>query len=79
MKWIRKYFRGRIAWRFLRYYQIHRTTCYFVDHTGCDVEERTLRMLKKRYAVLVEAMRRAKADFDIETVLRLESGEYDCA
>ena len=75
-KYLYKHFKTDTQKQFVRYYLIFKSLTHFVDHTGHDCSKQWLHKLKNKLIILMDLHAKAKAEFDFETVTKIESGEY---
>ena len=75
-KWyLEKYFKSDIQMQFLLYYYVFGESHRFREHAGIACSKRWLEILEVRYNRLVEAHKKAKENFDLETLTKIESGK----
>lgn len=74
--WLSKYFKSEFQRRFLIYILTFNGYHYFRRHTGIKCSVRYLKMLKKKYKKLEDAHKKAKEDFDLDTLAKIEMGKY---
>jgi hypothetical protein len=75
-EYLLKYFESRLQRQFVRYFLLFRSPRNFTDHTGLRVLPLWLRKLRKKMNILETAHAKAKADFDLELVAKIETGVY---
>lgn len=76
LRYLNKYFKTDLEKQFLRYHYVFGNCDNFIDHTGYYCTKRWLIRLEKRYSIITEMHRKAKAEFDLEMVTLLESGKF---
>jgi hypothetical protein len=74
--WMCKYFSSKIQKRFLIYFIIFRSHFYFERHTGIYCTKRYLKQMKKKFSSLEDAHKKAKKEFDLDTLSDIEMGKY---
>lgn len=74
--WMKKYFKTKIQYQFLKYFSIFGSISQFVNHTGFFCTSRYLKKMKKKYIILINCHRNFKEKGDFESVSRLETGKF---
>lgn len=74
--WLKKYFSSFLQIRFLSYFLTFRSHFYFDRHTGTVCSKRYLKKMKKKLCSLELAYEKAKSNFDLDSLEKLEKGKY---
>ena len=75
-KYLLKYFKTNVQRQFLKYYFCFGDYKNFCNHTGNPCQERWLVILEKKLVFLERSKEKARKDFDLELIARIESGKY---
>lgn len=75
-KYLSKYFTSESQQEFLRYYLLFGNFDHFVDHTGYLCTKKWLNELVGRIKEVEAVRNKAKQDFDLEYLAKIENGEY---
>ena len=75
-KYLFRYFKTDLERQFLRYYHCFGQYEYFTEHTGMTCQVRWLGILKKRLDTIVQLHAKAKREFDLELLAKIETGKY---
>jgi hypothetical protein len=71
-----KYFKTHIQREFLKYYLLFGNFANFVNHTGCHCGKRWPYYMRDKLEQLEAVHAQAKDNFDLDTLLLIESGKY---
>lgn len=71
-----RYFDTPTQEAFLRYVLVFDDHKNFSDHTGIIAQKRWLNTLRRRYDRLEAERIRARAEMDLETLAKIESGDF---
>ena len=74
--WMCKYFKSEIQKRFLIYFLIFKSHYYFQRHAGIPCTKRYLKQMKKKFSFLENAHKKAKENFDLDILSKIEMGKY---
>jgi hypothetical protein len=75
-RYLLKYFDTGLQTMFLKYVYIFGNYTHFSDHTGFKCQKRWCDFLYQRYLVLEKLNREARANMDMVTLAKIESGKY---
>lgn len=75
-RFLEKYFTTDIQGTFFRYLYVFGTYDNFQTHTGISISKRYLIKMNNDFKDLISAYIKAKKDFDLETVVRIEDGNF---
>lgn len=74
-RYLLKYFRTPVQRDFLKYYFVFGNFDHFIDHTGHACQKRWLKLLFKKMQKIELMRNKAKQDFDLEQLAKIESGK----
>lgn len=75
-KYLFKYFKKEIQQKFIKYFFAFNDFENFVDHTGLYCQKRWLKILHDKLLKLESLHKEAKANIDLEKLLKIESGKH---
>ena len=75
-KFLEKYFTTDIQGTFFRYVYLFGVYDNFQTHTGIFVSKRYLKQMYCDFNNLINSYIKAKKDFDLETVVKIEDGKF---
>lgn len=75
-KFLDKYFTTDIQGTFFRYIYVFGNYDNFQTHTGIFVSKRYMIRMYKEFYDLIDAYIKAKKDFDLNTVVKIEDGKF---
>lgn len=74
--WMKKYFKTKIQYQFLKYFYIFGSINQFINHTGFFCTLRYLKKLKKKYFLIEYCHGYFREKGDFENISKLESGKF---
>lgn len=74
--WMKKYFKTKLQYQFLKYFDIFKSIVNFVNHTGYVCTLDYLKIMRKKYIFLEKTHEHLKSIGDFENVAKLEMGKY---
>lgn len=74
--WMKKYFKTKLQYQFLKYFYTFRSIVNFVNHTGLVCTILYLKKLRKKYLLLENMHNNFKSIGDFESISSLEMGNY---
>jgi hypothetical protein len=74
--YLKKYFKTKYQKIFLTYYILFKNTSRFKEHTGINIKNRYLRVLKKRFKDLTIAYVEAFNNFELDKIGIINTGNY---
>lgn len=75
-KFLEKYFTTDIQGTFFRYIYVFGNYDNFQTHTGIFVTKRYMIKLSNQFKELISTYLKAKKDFDLQTVVKIEDGKF---
>jgi hypothetical protein len=75
-KYLFKYFKTDIQTIFLKYYMTYKTTSGFTNATGRKCTRQFLSKQRRKIEIVEAAHQKAKQEFDIELLWKIENGKY---
>lgn len=75
-RFLEKYFTTDIQGVFFRYIYVFDDYVNFIDHTGFFVTKRYMQRLYKEFNELIESYIKAKKDFDLDMIVKIEDGKF---
>ena len=75
-RFLEKYFTTDIQGVFFRYIYVFDDYVNFIDHTGFFVTKRYMQRLYKEFNELIESYTKAKKDFDLDMIVKIEDGKF---
>lgn len=74
--YLMKYFKTDVQRHFIAYLLLFGDYRNYVDHTGVACKTRYMQFMYSQYMKIEEARDKARADFDIELLAKIDSGEF---
>jgi hypothetical protein len=74
--WLKRYFSSFLQISFLSYFLCFRSHFYFNQHTGIVCSKRYLKKMKKKLCLLESIYEKARSNFDLELLEKIEKGKY---
>lgn len=75
-KFLEKYFTTDIQGTFFRYVYVFDNYDNFQTHTGISISKRYLIKMNNDFKNLISAYIKAKKDFDLDVVVKIEDGKF---
>lgn len=74
--YLMKYFKTDVQRHFISYLLLFGDYGNYVDHTGVACKKRYMQFMYSQYKKIEEARDKARAEFDIELLAKIDSGDF---